>query len=458
MKHARRLQLFDADRRRRARSSSTRPSSASSPTSRCMHQAVVAPAGQRRARARTTPRPAARSAARPRRCGSQKGTGRARQGSRKVAALDAAAASSRAAPALVRQEMPQEDAPGRDPLGAVGQGAATARSSCSRSSTWPRRSTKAHGRAARAPAGQRQGPAHARSVAERQLSARNVHASRRCRQRASTATCCATTTCRDRAGDPCVEQWLSPATQRRLVLDAVRPARRTRERSAGRDGRAGATAEPSDRRGRGRVQASGRAEAEVSAPSRGDRAAGRGGRPRPAPRSRRPRRGRGGRARGRESEATTRRRVDADAARAPRASRRMNVNEVLIKPLHHREEHHARRREQVHLRGRPRANKIQIKEAVETIFKRQRDRRSTPSRSAARRVAVGRTIGKTPAWKKAIVTLRARPAHRDLREASRRGGGQDADSTATSRPRPAGGTTSVAHLRRDHQEASPRSR
>ena len=51
-----------------------------------------------------------------------------------------------------------------------------------------------------------------------------------------------------------------------------------------------------------------------------------------------------------------------------------------------------------------RANKIQIKKAVERIFKvRVKDVRSMNYRGKQKRL--GRTVGRKPHWKKAIVTL-----------------------------------------------------
>ena len=53
----------------------------------------------------------------------------------------------------------------------------------------------------------------------------------------------------------------------------------------------------------------------------------------------------------------------------------------------------------------PRANKIQIREAVESLFKVEVESVNTANRKGKRRRR-GRRVGRTPNWKKAYVKLR----------------------------------------------------
>ena len=53
----------------------------------------------------------------------------------------------------------------------------------------------------------------------------------------------------------------------------------------------------------------------------------------------------------------------------------------------------------------PRANKIQIREAIERLFKVEVESVNTAHRKGKKRRR-GRRIGRTPNWKKAYVTLR----------------------------------------------------
>ena len=83
----------------------------------------------------------------------------------------------------------------------------------------------------------------------------------------------------------------------------------------------------------------------------------------------------------------------------------MNVNEVLIKPLITEKNTMLGAEGKYTFKIDRRANKTQGKEAVEAIFKVNVTAVNTitvPPKSRR----VGRTIGKTQAWKKAVVTLR----------------------------------------------------
>ena len=84
----------------------------------------------------------------------------------------------------------------------------------------------------------------------------------------------------------------------------------------------------------------------------------------------------------------------------------MNLNEVLIKPLITEKNTMLGAEGKYTFKIDRRANKVQVKEAVESIFKvnvTAVNTNSVPPKSRR----VGRTIGKTQAWKKAVVTVRA---------------------------------------------------
>ena len=83
----------------------------------------------------------------------------------------------------------------------------------------------------------------------------------------------------------------------------------------------------------------------------------------------------------------------------------MNVNEVLIKPLITEKNTMLGAEGKYTFKIDRRANKTLVKEAVETIFKVNVSAVNTISVPPKTR-RVGRTIGKTQAWKKAVVTLR----------------------------------------------------
>ena len=84
----------------------------------------------------------------------------------------------------------------------------------------------------------------------------------------------------------------------------------------------------------------------------------------------------------------------------------MNINEVLIKPLITEKNTMLGAEGKYTFKIDRRANKTLVKEAVETIFKVDVTAVNTISVPPKTR-RVGRTIGKTQAWKKAVVTLRA---------------------------------------------------
>jgi large subunit ribosomal protein L23 len=84
----------------------------------------------------------------------------------------------------------------------------------------------------------------------------------------------------------------------------------------------------------------------------------------------------------------------------------MNVNEVLIKPLITEKNTMLGAQGKYTFKIDRRANKTQVKEAVETIFKVNVTAVNTISVPSKTR-RVGRTIGKTQPWRKAVVTLRA---------------------------------------------------
>ena len=83
----------------------------------------------------------------------------------------------------------------------------------------------------------------------------------------------------------------------------------------------------------------------------------------------------------------------------------MNINEVLIKPLITEKNTMLGAQGKYTFKIDRRANKTQVKEAVEAIFKVDVTAVNTISVPPKSR-RVGRTIGKTQAWKKAVVTLR----------------------------------------------------
>ena len=83
----------------------------------------------------------------------------------------------------------------------------------------------------------------------------------------------------------------------------------------------------------------------------------------------------------------------------------MNVNEILIKPLITEKNTMLGAQGKYTFKIDRRANKTQVKEAVETIFKVNVTAVNTISVPPKTR-RVGKTIGKTQAWKKAVVTLR----------------------------------------------------
>ena len=83
----------------------------------------------------------------------------------------------------------------------------------------------------------------------------------------------------------------------------------------------------------------------------------------------------------------------------------MNINEVLIKPLITEKNTMLGAEGKYTFKIDRRANKTLVKEAVEAIFKVNVTAVNTISVPPKSR-RVGRTIGKTQAWKKAVVTLR----------------------------------------------------
>ena len=83
----------------------------------------------------------------------------------------------------------------------------------------------------------------------------------------------------------------------------------------------------------------------------------------------------------------------------------MNVNEILIKPLITEKNTMLGAEGKYTFKIDRRANKTQVKEAVEAIFKVNVTAVNTISVPPKTR-RVGRTIGKTQPWKKAVVTLR----------------------------------------------------
>ena len=84
----------------------------------------------------------------------------------------------------------------------------------------------------------------------------------------------------------------------------------------------------------------------------------------------------------------------------------MNVNEVLIKPLITEKNTMLGAEGKYTFKIDRRANKTQVKEAVESIFKVNVTAVNTISVPPKSR-RVGRTIGKSQAWKKAVVTLQS---------------------------------------------------
>jgi large subunit ribosomal protein L23 len=84
----------------------------------------------------------------------------------------------------------------------------------------------------------------------------------------------------------------------------------------------------------------------------------------------------------------------------------VNVNEILIKPLITEKNTMLGAQGKYTFKIDRRANKTQVKEAVEAIFKVEVTAVNTISVPPKSR-RVGRTIGKTQAWTKAVVTVRA---------------------------------------------------
>src|SRR5215207_8488282 len=84
----------------------------------------------------------------------------------------------------------------------------------------------------------------------------------------------------------------------------------------------------------------------------------------------------------------------------------MNVNEILIKPLITEKNTMLGAEGKYTFKIARRANKVQVKEAVAALFKVDVTAVNTISVPPKTR-RVGRTSGKTHAWKKAVGTLRA---------------------------------------------------
>jgi large subunit ribosomal protein L23 len=83
----------------------------------------------------------------------------------------------------------------------------------------------------------------------------------------------------------------------------------------------------------------------------------------------------------------------------------MNVNEVLIKPLITEKNTMLGAENKYTFKIDRRANKTQVKEAVETIFKVDVVAVNT-IRVPSKTRRVGKTLGQTQEWRKAVVTLR----------------------------------------------------
>jgi large subunit ribosomal protein L23 len=84
----------------------------------------------------------------------------------------------------------------------------------------------------------------------------------------------------------------------------------------------------------------------------------------------------------------------------------VNVNEVLIKPLITEKNTMLGAAGKYTFKIDRRANKVQVKEAVEAIFKVNVTAVNTITVPPKTR-RVGRTVGKTQSWKKAVVTVQA---------------------------------------------------
>lgn len=84
----------------------------------------------------------------------------------------------------------------------------------------------------------------------------------------------------------------------------------------------------------------------------------------------------------------------------------MNVNDILIKPLITEKNTMLGQFGKYTFKIDRRANKAQVKEAVETIFKVDVTAVNTINAKPKSR-RVGRTSGMSQPWKKAVVTLRA---------------------------------------------------
>ncbi len=82
----------------------------------------------------------------------------------------------------------------------------------------------------------------------------------------------------------------------------------------------------------------------------------------------------------------------------------MDIYEVIKGPHITEKAEKLKRNRQIVLKVDPRATKIDIKRAVETIFKVKVEKVRT-IRVKGKRKRIGNIIGKKPDWKKAIVTL-----------------------------------------------------
>jgi large subunit ribosomal protein L23 len=83
----------------------------------------------------------------------------------------------------------------------------------------------------------------------------------------------------------------------------------------------------------------------------------------------------------------------------------MNVNDVLIKPLITEKNTMLGAQGKYTFKIDRRANKAQVRQAVQAIFKVDVTAVNTISVPPKTR-RVGRTVGKTQSWKKAVVTVR----------------------------------------------------
>jgi large subunit ribosomal protein L23 len=83
----------------------------------------------------------------------------------------------------------------------------------------------------------------------------------------------------------------------------------------------------------------------------------------------------------------------------------LNINDVLVKPLITEKNTMLGALNKYTFKVDPRANKTQIKAAVQTIFKVDVTKVNTISVPPKTR-RVGRSVGKSSPWKKAVVTVR----------------------------------------------------